>query len=251
MICDTTRWRRRGPPSLFNWDPRSFSEADIDAFYEFRARFVDLKPTTDPARDRAAFGDFVRRADDAWVWVRDGRVCGTVFHRHERHVLRGRVHSFTFSEYGYTAVRGHPNLILGGAAAYVSRYLRDPRRPAYFGGFAYAKGFIPFAMAIPDVWLLGEEGMPEEERVLAAHLAAEWGGSRWDPERHVYSFATLPRETPNTPRERHRRALAHYERLNPRWSEGMGLFMLARIDHRSLTSVAFAALRRALRRRRA
>ena len=169
----------------------------------------------------------------------------TCFHQHARVGVDGSV-PVTFSEYGYAAVRGDPRMVLAQAWSYARLLLPTPWRPTFFGGFAYPHGYLPYATSMRYVWLLGDPDMPARERAIAEELAARYGGDAWDPARRRYRFATLPREPiPRSDAPHRARHVAAYERLNPDWREGQGLFLLGRIDRATLGAATSATLRRA------
>ena len=245
---DASRWVRRGPPGLALWDPASLSADDIHALWRFRLRFMDLKPDVDPGADHAAYTAFLREASDVWVWL-DGRtLVGTSAHHTGQLEFRGQTRHFVQSEYGFVDPRGRGRAVamLSQAWVYTRMILAHPRSPTYVVGFTYPHSYLVYAGTLSRCWLLGEPGMPAEDRAFAEDLASRLGGERWDPARRIYAFPTLPRERRLAPASPARAvALARYQALNPGWSAGFGLFMFARVDPYSIAEASLSMLSRA------
>lgn len=243
---DSSAWVARGLPGLSLWDPASLSDADLAALYRFRRRYVDLKPTTDPDDDAAAFTAFFRTATDAWIWLRRGEVVGIGAHRTASIDFDGMRRTYTWSDYGFIAKRGRPLPMLSQAFVY-ARSSATRLGPAYILGFCYPQSFVAFAETTSTVWLLGEPDLPRHELDLATHLAANLGASRWDPISRHYDFPTLPRERVSTRAPRRAELLARYEAVNPEWRTGRGAFMFARLDLATFADVLATMGRRSVR----
>ena len=248
---DPSGWIRRGPPGLGLWDPASLSDADVHTLWQFRLRYVDLKPDVDPRDDLAAYTSFLGQASHVWVWLDRQELIGTALH-HTRSVdFAGELRHFVQSDYGFIARRGRALAMLSQAWVYARLYFAKLRSPTYVVGFVYPQSFLVYAGTLSACRLLGESTMSAEERRFAEQLARDLGGKGWDPDRLRYAFPTHPRERQIVAAHPGRAAaLARYEALNPDWHDGYGLFFFAPMSLNSIREAGRSLLSRRRRSRR-
>lgn len=227
------------------------SEAELDAMWQLRARFLALKPEVDPARDRALFGAWLQApgsllalgsdADGIQSYIdTNARV---VAHEGERHVVL--YSNFVFSSERY---RNHPAYVLGFLANVALLLRRHGLRNALLLSGLYPPSFMVVARTFPTGWIAGEPEVPRTLASLTRAVAPTIFGDAWLPERELVRTRTLPQPyTPSAPLTRG--LLDRYEARNPIWREGHTVVCITPLTLRNVLGCMRLAAGRALGRR--
>lgn len=208
----------------------ALSEDDLRELWQFRGRFLDLKPSVDPQADFATLSDLVRRG---WLWrLRDaeGRLLAALATLAHVETLEGR--QFVHLNFEYAFFEGAHRRSFATRMAFVTGIARvfalARGRPIYLCTAAYPGAAASLGETFP-MWLPGaEQGMTAWEREARSALGAHYDG--YDPHNGLVTMRTLPRERTKPPsRPDAKRTWDAYMRCCPEWGEGTAVLLFGRI----------------------
>lgn len=223
-------------------------EAELDAMWQLRARFLALKPEVEPARDRALFGAWLQApgsmlalgCDAAGIQTYIDTNARVVEHAGERHVVL--YSNFVFSSERY---RNHPAYVLGFLGNVAVQLQRCGLRNALLVSGLYPPSFVVVARTFPTTWIAGETDVPPQLAALTERVAPDIFGESWLPERELIRTRTLPHDyAPRSPLTA--ALLRRYEARNPIWREGHTVLCLTPLTLRNVLGCMRLAAARAL-----
>jgi hypothetical protein len=225
--------------------------AVADDLLRLRLRNMRLKPETDPDVDRAIVARWLSRA--SWVaWAEDtaGVPRGMVTWKSFRWQHRRDDHPGILCEYMFFDREIRATAFVARCAFRVlSRVLRDARSAEVWigGGGAYIQTCVSLAKHAGGVHYLGEPGVPDKARSFLERISREAEVSV-SPEGLV-TMRTQPHEVTAEWTRRNSALGAHqrYLALNPRWQEGLGVIVGAKVNAWSFLRSARVAARRLAR----
>ncbi len=233
-------------------DPIEALDARIlEDLWEFRLRFVDIKPDVGLDVDKRLFkskvgrgGSVVRFYDrnDALVAFFDFRGQATEFGGRSHLVVGG---DFAFFEPEW---RRHPALVLTilftiGAA--VRRH--GWRRKVWFVGAAYPSAYLSLAGTLSDIRVAGVASNREDVALLE-HLGQLLYGDSWVSGHYRVQNRTLPPPFTPPPTVWGRDAFRFYEAVNPDWAAGYSMLLMIPVDARCIAEALWSSTRRSVRR---
>ncbi len=210
----------------------------------FEAAYADVDPATF-AHDLAAKDHVILLEDDSGVQ-------GFSTQREVRVVIEGRTHVGVFSGDTVLAPAYWGSRVLGHAFLryMLGRRLRVPHLP--FWWILIAKGYKTYLMMannFPTHWPRHEAPTPPRVDALRDAFGRALFDGAWKPDEGVVRWAT-PRGRVKaavadiTPELRARPRIAHFEQLNPGWSQGDELLCLAPMELSMPLRYGLKALRR-------
>jgi hypothetical protein len=223
-------------------------EAELDAMWQLRARFLALKPDVDPARDRALFGAWLRAPGSMLAIGCDAEGVQTyidtnarvVEHAGTRHVVLSS--NFVFSSERY---RNHPAYVIGFLANVAVQLQRHGLGNALLLSGLYPPSFVVVARTFPTTWIAGERDVPAPLAALTRRVAPDIFGEAWLPEPALIRTRTLPQPyVPSRPLTR--ALLRRYEARNPSWREGHTVLCITPLTLRNVLGCMRLAAARAL-----
>ncbi len=205
----------------------TLTEAELRALWRLRGSLIDLKPSVSPEEDFAAFAEDFRWGI-VWILKEGDQVGGFFLQRALPMTWRGREILCLAPEYGFMARHLRGTSILPAATVLMTAacVARHPLRPKYLVGAAYPPSFISMERAVPPIWSLRDPTLPDWERGLLEHLGERIGKSHFSAEDGTVFMRTLPRTEPGPRSEEGRALFEKYERANPEWRRGRGLFIM-------------------------
>lgn len=228
------------------------SDADIDAMYSLRARFMALKPEVRPDDDRALFAAWLRAPGETVALARDRAGDIQVFIEMNSRVVehRGREHLLLYGNFIFAseAYRNHPAYVLGNFANLAVHLRRHPIPRVLWLTALYPPSFVAGVRTFRTNWVVGEPGLPAEVVELVDTFVPTIFGASWWPERRLVRMRTIPRPyTPSSPVTE--AILRRYEAQNPNWREGFAVLNVTPLTLGNLIGCVNLAMRRALGRR--
>jgi hypothetical protein len=224
----------RRPVRLSALPPSSLDEAFVREMWQFRLRFMALRPGVDPELDFALFSKTVRAADTAVVARDDlGVLRGMAIVRGTVRTFEGRRFLWIWPDYGFIdpMYRGNPMSHLKLAAAVHGLQRRHAGLPAYFVSVAWPSGFLSQRI-VADTRILGDPAASDWERRMLIHVAEAMCDADFEPDRLRVRMRVLPRSPLRVPRgPLARRALSYYMAHNADWSEGYAAVVYYRLSH--------------------
>lgn len=225
------------------------TDDEIRTLWRFRLSMFSLKPDVDPEADWQWFRGVLRAADHVWHCFDDqARLVGFSEARTVSRVIQGRklqvaIGTFVFLE---PAWRGHPRFLWVLLRSTLRQVLTSIFMPVFATVVAY-----------PTVWMLycrqggrpvvdGEAPPGSLEAAVLAAMRAEVAGFEGETPQPVVSLNTLP-AVPGPEwfaRLGQDPWLAHYLEINPRWSEGYGVYAVGRVNLAFLGRMLKKILRR-------
>lgn len=244
---------RRGAVTIRGLDLRivegaQLREAELDAMWQLRARFLALKPEVDPAHDRALFGAWLQAPgsllalgyDAAGIQTYIDTNARVVEHAGERHVVL--VSNFVFSSERY---RNHPAYVFGFLGNVAVQLRRHGLRNALLVSGLYPPSFVVVARTFPTTWIAGETDVPPQLAALTRRVAPDIFGASWLPEPELIRTRTLPQPyAPSSPLTAG--LLRRYEARNPAWREGHTVLCLTPLTLRNVLGCMRLAAARAI-----
>jgi len=225
------------------------SDADIDAMYALRARFMDLKPDVRPDDDRALFAAWLRAPGATLALARDRDREVQVFIEMNSRVVehKGRKHLLLYANlvFASEAYRNHPAYILGNLGNLAVHLRRHPTTRALLFTALYPPSFVAAVRTFPTNWVAGEPELPTEAAELVDTFVPTLFGASWWPERRLVRMRTLPQPyTPSSPVTA--AILQRYERHNPDWRDGFAVLNVTPLTLGNVFGCINLAARRAL-----
>lgn len=223
----------------------SLTEADLRALWRLRLSLIDLKPSVTPEQDFEAFAEDFRWPGYVWIQYDKGEVGGFFLQRGVPVTWGGEELMCLLPEYGFIAAHLRGGSVMPLAAALITALsaARHPWRRKFVAASTYPPGYIAFRRAVTPFWTLHDGEVPAWERGLLLHLAERVSGEKFQADGTVI-MRTLPRPAQAPRSEAGQRLFAEYERLNPDWREGRGLFFLFPVGAGTLARAALHALDR-------
>jgi len=232
---------------------RGLRSALRDELHALRRRNVRLKPETDPEVDRAIVERWFDRASwVAWCEDRQGRARAMctwrTFAWHDGRAPRvGIAGEFFFIDPG---LRASPFTAYA-ALRVALRVLLDARASEVWVGAAgaYLQSSLALARQLGEVVYLGEPGLGDEARRFLCALVEASEASLSEDD--LVTMRTVPPEVSAGWVRRHEGEDAYRRYLvrNPRWHEGVGVVIGAKVSGRAFRESARVFGRRLVRRR--
>lgn len=225
-------------------------EAALREMWRLRTSIFALKPEVSPEADFAWFAGVLRRSTDVYRFFAGEHLVGFWEVAMQRTSVGARACLVVNATYAFTHLdyRGHPALALTAVRGISAAFARARGAPIYGLGVAYPNTWLLLARHGLQLVVDGADGDALAARLLALYRGDVAGVGGPEP-RPVVSMNTVP-ETPSPAwlaRHRDHPAFLAYQRLNPRWAEGFGIYTAARVHARFFASIALSVARRTRR----
>jgi hypothetical protein len=187
----------------------------------------------------------------AVVLFDDEQAVGSQLLLREDIVVDGRRVRLMRPEYSYVArgYRGHAGFYTAGFTTLL-RHRLSARAPTYVTGLGFPNSYSSLRTLSPRVWSLRSPDIPAFEREILSSWAVRHMGENFDDERGiVWHREHLP--PPRPPVEKmsteRQELLREYEALNPWWTEGATLPVIAPVSLATFPKLLGRALRRSMK----
>jgi hypothetical protein len=217
----------------------ALDEATLREMWTLRSLMMDLKPHISPEVDYAKYKARVQISDSVWL-QRDarGNVTGTFCLNVDEREQDGVPYLYLDTEYGFVHpdARKSAGIPRSALLCTLESLLRKRVGRIYLGGACYPATFMLAANATPRV---RHRFVPMDPWEEAAFVSAGRDWYDMDPATGLVSMRTLPRAPRRTPPSN---LALHglfddYQRVNPDWHQGVGLFTWIPMDAGTLRTV--------------
>lgn len=200
--------------------------------YEIREIYMNLKSDVSKDEDRRKFEEFFRCSEDIFVIrnLSDNKIQGMTFLQRRRINFAEKKFRLIYPDYGFRHpdVKGKASFARGALELGWKYFTLRENVVAYMVLYPTSYNFFKrFGFILQS---LHDDRLEEDSKRLLEYIARELEGYRFDADRKIVSFRTLPEKVHLSRGLRESVHLEEYERMNPHWKEGYGVPFLVPIN---------------------
>jgi len=230
-------------------ESEELTEGIIREVWRLRLEMLTLSKSEE--EDWQYFSEVVSRADSGLMLARDpnGTLQGFYSLAFFPVDHGGKKALLMYSKYFYfrKAYRGHSIVFtscLGLLPKIIKKY---GLRYLYFTVSSYQQSYTFLNLTLGKTWALQEEGVPAWESFALEKFAADFFGSDWDTDKQLIANQSVPSKEVAHPTDDVLNLHHYYESLNPYWSEGYSMPIIAAINHGAVIAIGRRLTKRLLR----